>query len=687
MILPKNRGNVLVITLLIMTAAVVYVGIVMSQTSTVALNTNRNGQFQGAQAAAAGAVDYAYAVWLRRIASQHDLLGANALSIPNPPSFPGFEYTEALQIQALDKWGGAVSGTNTPNMIVGPVPKYDGWWGRTYTYAATAKLRAAGNPNAPVAGARRLFHYTEVPLFQCMFFFEGDLEIINPAPITIGGRIHSNGSLYFAASASTSLKIAGLTTYVDNCYLGTQCTSANGLLGGYTISNGQVPTWTGAGKASQLNQVTTISAMGKDLDTLFDTSSSNNNINGGYRELIEPPDSSSTDPDAISKRRLYNVAANTEDQTGSTGGLVIQVSGTAITADTIELTTLDSNTHLPVVVDSSKTTRIAVGTGATLTTGTVAKAAFAAALSKKLGNSGSSTISGTAHLYDDRQNVAVNVVDVDMVSLQTAIATYVQNFSNVIYIYDNSSATYNTVTTSSNNKTNLVTTSTSTVATQNTVRLINGYNITEADGLTIASLNPVYIQGNFNTSTNASDAVPSNTTGTNSSTATGYTSKPTSIVSDALTLLSNSWDDRNSCIVSTGSSSSSSYNSGTTTTLTTNISRTSVGNRDASNTTYNVALLGGYMPSTSSDYSGGAINYPRFLEDWSSSNKNCVYYGSMVELFPSKIAAAPWRNTSASNTFYLAPNRFYYFDTKFSSKSPPGSVSAIVLSRGIWTKY
>ena len=678
MILQKNRrGSVLLITLIILTVATIYVGMVLSGTSIVAQNTNRSGKYQGAQAAAAGAVDYAYAVWLRRIASEHDLLNANDLSIPSPPSFPGFDYTEALQIQALDKYG-VVTGT-TPDMVVGPVPGYAGWWGRTYTYAATAKLRASGDVNAPIAGARRLFHYTEVPLFQCMFFFQDNLEIYNPAQISISGLIHTNGSFYLAAQQSSWLNILGQATYVNNCYTGSQCTGSNAPLGGYSISSPQPPTWV-SGSSVQLSQVSTISAMGKDLDTLFDTSSSNNNINGGYRELIEPPDPSSADPDAISQRRLYNIAANTKNQTGSTGGMVIQVTGNGITANSVELTTLDSTTHLPVVIDSTKTTRIAVGSGASITTGTAAQTAIAAALSKKLGNSGSSTISGTAHLFDDRQSVPVNVVDVDMAKLQSAIASYVQNFSNVVYIYDNSAASYNTVTTSSNTQSHVVTSSTATTPTENTVRLLNGYNITGSNGLTIASLNPVYIQGDFNTSGTNTLAPLSNTTGTASNTASGYTSKPTSIVADAITLLSNSWDDKNSCTVST-----STVTSGSIATTSTSIARTSTSSRNAGSTTYNVALLGGYMPSTSSNYSGGAINYPRFLEDWTSDN--CVYYGSMVELFPSKVATAPWRDTNLTNTFYKPPNRFYNFDTKFSSKSPPGSVSAIVLSRGLWSKY
>jgi hypothetical protein len=108
----------------------------------------------------------------------------------------------------------------------------------------------------------------------------------------------------------------------------------------------------------------------------------------------------------------------------------------------------------------------------------------------------------------------------------------------------------------------------------------------------------------------------------------------------------------------------------------------------ASNTTYNTAIVSGFMPSgyqptvgAQYGYSGGANNFPRFLEDWTS--KYCTYYGSMVELFPSQIFTAPWD----TGVIYAPPVRCWNFDSNFTANPPPGSLSAVSWSRGTWVKY
>ena len=667
----KDSGNALLITLIVLMVTVTLVEIVMTQTSTVAKNTERSRQYQGAEAAASGAVEYAYGVWLRRIANKHDLLSSADDLAVSSPSFSGtgnapagtfgFIYNTgtsplaasgSLTIRALDKYGKALPLGSAPEAVISTVPKYPGWWGRTYTYAATAEMRPDnGDPKAPVARVRQLLYYTEVPLFQCMYFFQHDLEIINPATMTLSGLIHTNGRLYLAAQ-SGSLTINGPSTFVSS-YTSSKTTmsgSSNTALGnsfsfyGYSASSQTDPTF-----ASTPSQVASISAMGADMEDLFSGSgaSTNPNLSGTYHELIELPSSSGSDP--LSDRRLCNIAANTNSQTGDTGGIIIDITGAALAGSTTKITTL-STSQLPAsgATMTGTTMLISIGTGAAISDSTAFISALVtsatAAISKKLATSGSSVISGSSHLYDSREGTLVNVVDIDVAKLQAAIAKYVTSFSNIVYICD----------TSSNGKLNVI-------------RLVNGSTISGSDGLTVASLNPVYVQGDFNTG-GTGNSVPSNQANSSGSTSavSGYTTPPTSIVADAITLLSNNWADSKSVTSSTVGSGLSA--------------------RIANDTTYNVALLGGYITSTGSnwktgsDYSGGAINYPRFLEDWSS--QYCTYHGSMVELFPSK-SVTKW----STGNYYSPPVRHFFFDTQFSSKSPPGSVNAVILSRGIWSRY
>ena len=286
------------------------------------------------------------------------------------------------------------------------------------------------------------------------------------------------------------------------------------------------------------------------------------------------------------------------------------------------------------------------GATATVTTqnGTTATVAQLAAVK--------AAFAGKTTLYDQREGKTADVANID-VSLLTPILNTLSatGFNGVMYIVDNTPVTTSGASPSPNQK---------------TLRLKNG-GILPDNGLTIASDNPVYIQGDYNTGTVATPtAVPANSTGNPLNTDTpvvpGYTRKTSSVMADAVMFLSNSWNDANSSLA--------------------------LSSRVASNTTYNTAILAGFMPSlytpasgSQYGYSGGGNNFPRFLETW--SGKGCTYYGSMVELFQSKVYTGKW---DTGNT-YSPPNRRWNYDTTFSTTSPPGSLICVVYTRGTWSKF
>ena len=251
------------------------------------------------------------------------------------------------------------------------------------------------------------------------------------------------------------------------------------------------------------------------------------------------------------------------------------------------------------------------------------------------------SLSSKTTIYDQRQGTNVNVTSINVATLETALNA-TTGFNSVLYVYDSTTS-----------------------STPNAVRLTNG-GVLPAAGLTVASLNPVYIQGDYNTGTTTNPAlVPANggnASDTASSTVSGYTRAPASVIGDAVMLLSNSWSDSNS-------------------------SKT-LSSRTASNTTYNTAIVSGFMPSgyqptvgAQYGYSGGANNFPRFLEDW--TNKYCTYFGSMVELYQSQIFTGQWD----TGNIYAPPVRCWNFDPNFTANPPPGSLSAVSWSRGTWVKY
>ena len=179
------------------------------------------------------------------------------------------------------------------------------------------------------------------------------------------------------------------------------------------------------------------------------------------------------------------------------------------------------------------------------------------------------------------------------------------------------------------------------------IRLKNGVNMADG-GLTVASANPVYIQGDYNTGGNP----PSNSGDPTTPQVTGYIRQPCAVIADAVNILSNAWQD-----------SHSSWD---------------VSSRDAANTTVNTAILAGIVPSANNIYSGGAENFPRFLEDW--GGKTLTYYGSMVELYKSRQSIGTW----GSDNVYNPPMRQWFFDTNFQYNAPPGSLLVYSYVKGRW---
>jgi hypothetical protein len=185
------------------------------------------------------------------------------------------------------------------------------------------------------------------------------------------------------------------------------------------------------------------------------------------------------------------------------------------------------------------------------------------------------------------------------------------------------------------------------------LKLVNGGNIKQylnvvpcpggaVCGLTVASENPVYVQGDYNANSGAM----------------GFSDPyvASSIIADAVTLLSNNFSDIN------------------TFSFPYNVSAT--GGRNASTSWYHVAILAGKGPgfpwitgnSTDTGSDGGVHNFLRYIENWGGQTLN--YRGSMVSMFYNRQATGTFK---CCNTVYSAPTRGYNFDTDFLDPSllPP----------------
>ncbi len=315
------------------------------------------------------------------------------------------------------------------------------------------------------------------------------------------------------------------------------------------------------------------------------SSTDGNPNNDSYHELIEPPSGTQTDP--LSGKRYYDQA-----------GVKILI---------------DASNHI-VIKDQAGNTLSASSPG----------------LGGKLFSVFSSAISTNQSIQDNREATSIRLATLDVGAVTSKINDgTLSPFNNIIYISDTSaSQTGGTP--------------------KRGIRLKNGAVMPD-DGLTVASQNPVYIQGDYNT---GGSNPPSNSGDPTRPQVSGYTRKPCAVVADAVNILSNAWVDSNSF--------------------------SSLSSRNATNTTVNTAIVSGIVPSINNYYSGGAENFPRFLENW--TGRTMTYYGSMVELYQSKQSIGRW----GSGNVYNPPNRQWFFDTNLQVYTPPGSLPVFSYTKGRW---
>jgi Tfp pilus assembly protein PilX len=167
------------------------------------------------------------------------------------------------------------------------------------------------------------------------------------------------------------------------------------------------------------------------------------------------------------------------------------------------------------------------------------------------------------------------------------------------------------------------------------VRLKNGSTLPShngINGLTVSSDNPVYVQGDYNSA-----------------------NKPAAVAADAITILSNNWNDANSN-----------------------------GNLDVSRiaapTTVNAAIMTGNVPTDAviNQYSGGLENFPRFLEKW--SGQTFTYNGSLVCLWKSEQATGNWLY---GPPVYKAPIRNWSYGLDINNM-PPGTPFVRLIQKANW---
>ncbi|ACB74175.1 hypothetical protein [Opitutus terrae] len=500
----------------------------------------------------------------------------------------------------------------------------------SYHYVSAIEFqRQTPGMTAPVQMSfQREWIYSIKPLFQYAIFYDSDMELFPGAKFVVGGRVHSNGTIY--TNTAASITYSDYVTYVNGIskdYAPNDKHHKDVLTGPVTYAKGH-PT------ASSREDPP--GSMAKDTDD-------SNVNNDGARELIEIPDTHQNDPSA--SERLYNqaglkVLVNTTGATassasnvsvGSKSRVYMTEDGTIIPAGdplATVLNTMISNPATKKTVTDYRENSAAV---------TVTEVNVAALTTAYEAGGLPATIPSTAKWPDD-SSVPAALKNQDIPSDLRGKKLW----NGVLYVANVTDSTTNPV----------------------AVKIINGTDLPDGSkplstkaGLTIVSENPAYIVGDYNTGGNSPAVNDGDKALDSKNYVAGYTVQPAAVIADAVTVLSRYWD-------------SDDYNN-----------KATLSSRKPTNTTINTALISGIVKTTTSAYSGGVENYIRLLEDW--GGKRLTYYGSIINLYESQQATAPWAGSA-----YGVPTRNWYFDTQFSdpSKLPPGTPTVRSLQRGQWVQ-
>ncbi len=183
----------------------------------------------------------------------------------------------------------------------------------------------------------------------------------------------------------------------------------------------------------------------------------------------------------------------------------------------------------------------------------------------------------------------------------------------------------------------------------------NAANSTGCGGFTVASENPVYIQGDYNTNSadpfwgTAAAAIPTQTA-----------HSAAAIIADTVTVLSDQWNDPRSLMWPNSPSSRA--------------PTTQAYYRAAISAGKTIPFPQPTWTNVANDFGtdGGLHNFLRYLETWSSQQLN--YNGSLVSMYYSEYDTGTYKD-GPGGVVYAPPPRNYYFDVLFLSPSnlPPAT--------------
>jgi hypothetical protein len=618
-----KAGYALIIVLVFLAVTLLTCASLMSWVSTNAKITGRNNLFNQSEAAAESATENVLATMMRDFNNQTlNSAGTYAALVPDQTNWPiQFRFSDGAGI------------TNRTAVIMDPtswtpLPQpYTGLYGLGQNCTVSSTATPLNQGESLSATVSQSLWFGTIPVFQYAIFYNPDLEMNPGATMAVNGKVHSNADIWATGnSAAAPLKFSDVVE--------------------------------AAGKVTQTCGPNDPVNTGRSGNVIFlDTT---NNPLAGAKSLTLPI---GTNNNPIAAEGILNLPPA---GLGAPNASAYSIPGQVYPYNEADLiiSNAPNGTNLSVYYQDpynvSTLTRLQPDITNIVTTGS--------GKSKVTTTNTCFSFATNVSFYDYREYSTVQAVQIDVAKLNVWLTNTggtggnqynvkcggsdgnhgdKGHWINGIYVYNSIPQTGG---------------SPSTTGQLPAVRVINGQRL-PPDGLTVATPQPLYVEGHYNVTTN----------GVNYSMTLGSSisnTLPAALMGDSITVLSTNWDDGN------------------------DIKGKALGTRKSADTTINAATLEGIVSSAkdaggNKHYSGGVENFLRLLEDWSNNSNGhngagvLTYNGSIVVLFTSMYATNFWQQTG---NYYNAPNRQWGFDLSFTNqnKLPPMTPQVRAVVRQFW---
>jgi hypothetical protein len=646
----SQRGSVLIITLVFVTILGLAATSVFSLATSSYRLSMRNQLHAEARAVAESELEYLYYRFKMVVVTGNSAADApkvlNSLDISDNETIPSTVREPFLARHRAAGWrvrrslvlDPVIVNNNGP--IVGRIPDTRKVGDYTYVVARIEVLPPPQNPfaneNTSVRIGRRFIN-SNTSIFQYSIFFQGDLELNPGNDVTIEGDVVANGSIYMGPRSGFELKLIDQVRYLKSGFFNKD---EDGNTTYYNPDIGPAPVTLVApvfatSEESQLESMDQpenlfggidAAVTSKDRPDLFGPAGAIDSAawteaqeliaaNNVYRSLIVPP------PSASNSNEYPNATAATSDD------------------NVIAVRRAYNRAELIFTVEADGTLTVARGLGGTINATSVFlnPTALDPSLGKIItevedGDGNPATWHYAKNVYDMRESKNVKVTEIDIGQLKKTL-DYLRalpsanpnhfEFNGLLYV-------------------NLKSSSNTTPA---AIRLINATSLPRNgdSGFSVATNGGIYVKGSYNTH------LITNADGT-------QRPVPAMLIGDALTVLSEGWDDANAAAAFDGTK-----------------------RKATADLTVNAGLLTGNIASTTGSQSGGAQNLVRYLEDW--TGRTVTFYGSIGRLFQSAHFVASYSG-SLTVSYFQPSNRNFEYDLNMRSFRPPGSPETTAFSRG-----